>query len=174
MFATNLPRALLLAGVLALAAGGPGHAAADASGLDDAFARLKTLVGRWEVVGSTEEGQTVRYYLTGRGSAVVEQFEKGGRMTSVYHRDDDAIRATHYCSAGNQPRMRADAGDWNPETGELKFDFVDVTNVAEPEEYYTRTLRLVLGNSDRLEIHFWGVGHGKEFPVDLELRRISD
>jgi hypothetical protein len=32
---------------------------------------------------------------------------------------------------GNQPRMQAQA--YNPETGELRFEFLDATNLASPE-----------------------------------------
>ena len=54
--------------------------------------------------------ESVVYKLTGAGSALVEtQFPgTGHEMVSVYHLDGDDLRMTHYCAAGNQPRVKLD------------------------------------------------------------------
>jgi hypothetical protein len=49
-------------------------------------------------------------------------------MITVYHLDGDRLMLTHYCMAGNQPRMQAQAFD--PGTGELQFRFLDATNLS--------------------------------------------
>ena len=106
---------MLLAGVTAYAAdakAGPNTNAAAA------FARLKTLEGEWEA--ETEMGKAhLSYELIGGGTALVERFssEKMPAMLTVYHFNGDRLMLTHYCEAGNQPRMQA--GPFNPETGEL-------------------------------------------------------
>ena len=54
---------------------------------------------------------------------------------------------THYCSAKNQPRMVA-----SPATGpvtELRFTFLDITNLASPEA----------GHMRGLVVHFDDPGH---------------
>lgn len=133
------------------------------AGFQAAFERLKSLSGTWRYV---EREDVVRYYLTGNGSAVVEVFKN---MSSVYHMDGEDLMVTHYCGANNQPRMKA--VDYDPESGRLKFDFVDVTNVADPEEYYTREVEILFGDADHLEVRFNGLEAGEEFPVAIPLER---
>jgi hypothetical protein len=48
-------------------------------------------------------------------------------MVTMYTPDGATILATHYCSAGNQPRIRAKA---SADGKSLDFQFVDVSNVA--------------------------------------------
>lgn len=130
-----------------------------------AFERLKTLVGTWEYQkdGKTKE---VVYSLTGEGSALIERFD---RMSSVYHMDGNDLRVTHYCGAKNQPRMKAVAYD--PGKGVLQFDFVDVTNVPEPDAYYTREVRISFFDQDHAEVYFNGLEKGEPVPVTIDLRR---
>jgi hypothetical protein len=74
----------------------------------NAFNSIKTLVGDWEGtfqwIGTARKGQmNARYYLTGNGSAVVEDLTSDGKtpnMTTVYHLNGTELRATHYCGAG--------------------------------------------------------------------------
>lgn len=108
--------------------------AADAgrqSGVDApaAFARLKTLVGQWEA--NTDMGKTrVSYELIAGGSALVERETAAGmpEMLTVYHLDGGRLLLTHYCMAGNQPRLEARSFD--PQNGVLRFEFLDATNLA--------------------------------------------
>ena len=82
---------------------------------DPVLDRLGSLAGTWDGEftwsGARSGGGEldVEYYLTGGGSAVVENHvgPGGAYMTSVYHRDGDDLRLTHYCAAKNQPRMKA-------------------------------------------------------------------
>lgn len=93
-----------------------------------AFERLKGLAGEWEA--DTTMGRShLSYELIGHGTALVEResFGKGPAMMTVYHMDGDRLLLTHYCMAGNQPRMRAKA--FNPATGEMQFEFLDATNL---------------------------------------------
>jgi hypothetical protein len=132
-----------------------------------AFARLKTLVGTWDVEGGNSE--RVDYYLTGKDSALVERFGGGRGMATVYHMDGDDIMLTHYCSAKNQPRMRSSRYD--AENGILKFDFVDVTNLSKPTAYHTRELEIVFQDEDHIQLKFNGLHEGEEVPVTQSLTR---
>jgi hypothetical protein len=73
-----------------------------------AFDELRTLSGNWEGTvawtGKTASKVSAHYYITGNGSAVVEDLSNG---ISVYHLDGADLRMTHYCAAQNQPRLRA-------------------------------------------------------------------
>ena len=96
----------------------------------EAFARLKGLVGTWDNdVSSTKPmkhdvGGKVVYRLTGADSALVEtDFPSSHHeMMSVYHLDGDELRMTHYCAAGNQPRLRLDRASSTPSRLVFVFD----------------------------------------------------
>jgi len=143
---------------------------AAASSYDDAFSKLKTLVGTWDVEG--EDGQ-VTYALTGRGGGtVIERFTGETTMSTFYHRDGDALRLTHYCSAGNQPRLKAVGYD--PKTKRLEFGFVDVTNLASPDTYYTRGLEIRFADTNRIVLGFTGVEDGETTVSSVTLIRRAD
>jgi hypothetical protein len=125
-----MKRHLLIASLLVAAASlqGAGPKAEDSIG-PAAFARLKTLAGDWQA--ETPAGKVqVRYELIAGGSALVEREsgEKMPAMMTVYHLDGSRLLLTHYCAAGNQPRMQATS--FNSATGELRFQFLDATNLA--------------------------------------------
>lgn len=105
-----------------------------------AWAKLQTLVGDWKgaYAGSDAppEPADVRasYKLVSNGTALMETLDSGHdtSMITVYHPDGDRILATHYCAAGNQPRMAAagltDGGR------KLAFEFVDAANAQNVSE----------------------------------------
>jgi hypothetical protein len=114
----------LLAILLTLAA-----AAAAQTKAHPGFDRMRTLVGEWE--GKNSRGGMVRvsYALTSGDSALMETItpERESAMVTMYHLDGDRLMMTHYCGAGNQPRMRA--GQAAPDAREIAFTFLDITNL---------------------------------------------
>lgn len=139
-----------------------------ASELDPAFERLKSLVGTWDVEGADRQ---VTYSLTGNNETVVETFTGEPTMSSFYHRDGDDLRLTHYCNAGNQPRMKAVRYD--PTEGVLKFEFVDVTNLKAPEAYHTRDLEIRFLSENRIVLEFFGSKNGETSSSPMTLTRRS-
>jgi hypothetical protein len=129
-----------------------------------AFTRLKRLEGSWD---EAEYGRIVKYHLTGKGSALIEEFIGDPPMTSVYHLDGDNLRLTHYCNAGNQPRMVAALYT----SDNLKFDFVDVTNLSAPNAYHTRTLAITFQDDNNVVLNFVGHKDGKEIATTHSLTR---
>ena len=76
------------------------------------FETMKKLVGTW--VQADEEGKPTDTVvsvikLTAGGSAIHETIFPGQpqEMISVYTVEGDDLVLTHYCAAGNQPRMAA-------------------------------------------------------------------
>ena len=126
-----------------------------------AFARLKTLVGEWEA--DTRMGKAhVSYELIAGGTALVERetAEKMPAMLTVYHLDGDRLLLTHYCMAGNQPRMQARS--FNPESGELEFQFLDATNLtAGAGHMHDARFRLIDNNHFSSEWDFYENGQRK-------------
>ena len=146
-----------------------------ASRANDTFNLLKALVGDWqgsyEWIGKNRKGpMNARYYLTGNGTAVVEDLIVDGNanMTTVYHLDGADLCATHYCAAGNQPRLKATSTDDNKV---VKFHMVDITNMPTPEAGHVRDLELRLTSASQITILFTFVGAGKESVERIELAR---
>lgn len=137
---------LLLAAPAVYSAGSESAVPLDAKA---AFDRLRSLVGTWEAKTETAKIR-VTYELVGGGSALVERdtAENMPPMETVYHLDGSRLMLTHYCMLGNQPRMQARA--FNPATGELKFEFLDVTNLASPGAAHMHNVALRFVDADRL------------------------
>ena len=142
---------------------------ADAASLTDAFARLKTLVGTWDV---EDAERFVVYSLSGGGETLVEEFKGEPTMASFYHRDGEKLMLTHYCNAGNQPRMTA--ASYDEAKGILSFRFLDVTNLKAPNAYHTRDLDVRFLSDDRIELVFTGLKDGEEVESVLTLTRRPD
>lgn len=124
-----------------------------------AFERLKSLVGRWEAI--TGMGKvTLTYELIANGSALVERdvFEEMPAMQTIYHLDGDRLLLTHYCMLGNQPRMQARWFD--PATGEVRFEFLDITNLAAPGAEHMHNLTLRVPDANHLTAEWQGYENG--------------
>jgi hypothetical protein len=94
------------------------------------FERLAHLEGRW--IGHSTRGwtETVNYQVIAGGSAVVEtsfDAHPGETMLTIFHLDGDRLLLTHYCVAGNQPRLVASTFDNGGKT--VTFTFLDSTNL---------------------------------------------
>ena len=114
-----------------------------------AYARLSSLAGEWEAVTKTGKAR-VTYELIAGGTALAERetMDQMPPMQTVYHLDGNRLMLTHYCMAGNQPRLQATAFDES--TGELGFEFLDVTNLASPSAGHMRNARLTLVDKNHL------------------------
>lgn len=100
-----------------------------------AFERMKQLEGSWE--GMMDMGKepvkvTTSYRLTSNGSAIVETVFEGEphEMVTVFYDDSrHQVNMTHYCSLGNQPKMKLIAMKENTLTFDLSEDAdIDVTH----------------------------------------------
>src|SRR5512143_896738 len=96
---------------------------------DAAWKQLLSLAGEWE---GTEAGRTttLTYTVISGGSALMESMKMPAPepdMVTIYHRDADGLVATHYCSLGNQPRMRASGTSADGKS--IRFRFADITNL---------------------------------------------
>jgi hypothetical protein len=110
------------------------------SNAEKSFALLKTLAGTWQGPVTTVPRQgdvdgkpvVVSLRVTSRGSALVHEMKEAGAaddptnydhpLTMLYL-DGDRLFLTHYCDAGNRPRMTART---SPDGKTVEFDFVDV------------------------------------------------
>src|SRR5580698_1292242 len=91
------------------------------------FHQLAALEGKW--VGKGSEGQPIEvtFRMTAGGSALMSEIHGEGHenMISMFHMDGDRLIMTHYCGAGNQPRMKVVSAD----AKSVSFEFFDGTNI---------------------------------------------
>lgn len=133
--------AAIVAAIVAIAS--PATAGVEAQKV---FEQIKGLEGLWK---GTPEGQgeeaeaeaatiatvTHRFEVSAAGTIVMEtmQPDTEHEMINMYFLDGDDLMLTHYCSGGNQPRMRL-----NRETSteaELVFDFDGGTNLESADHH---------------------------------------
>ena len=115
-----------------------------------AFSRLKALAGEWKA--DTPMGKAhLNIELVSAGTAILERESIGDMppMVTLYHLDGNHLLLTHYCMVGNQPRMQAQAFD--PATGELKFGFLDATNMASPNVPHMHSARFRFIDNDHFK-----------------------
>src|SRR4029453_105561 len=126
-----------------------------------ALVQMKALTGNWSDTfqwtgGRHDSGSmNATYYLTGNGSAVVENLmnESTPVMTSVYHLDGRDLRITHFCGAQNQPRLKARRIDLD--RGAIDFEFVDATNLRSPDAPHVHGLEIRLIDANHLTLTFY-------------------
>jgi hypothetical protein len=113
---------------------------------DAAFARIKSLAGDWQSIGTKGERSRISIQVISGGSAVMERFSSdmlppnAGEMVTIYYIDRGDLVLTHYCIAHNQPHLRATHYDAN--SGELDFDFVDGGNISSGNEGHMHSMKL--------------------------------
>ncbi|HYG47065.1 MAG TPA: hypothetical protein VD846_03900 [Allosphingosinicella sp.] len=101
-----------------------------------AFEKLKSLAGRWK--GSSSDGKEIllTYEVTGKDSAVIERYRHSWKgevmpdeMVTMYHLNGDELMLTHYCTLGNQPRMRANLRI----DDDVAFEYIGASNLPHPD-----------------------------------------
>lgn len=127
------------------------------------FELLSSLAGEWVgTVGGADQRSPVETSIrvTGNKSTVCETMFKGTdhEMVSMYHLDGDRLMHTHYCSAGNQPRMVALAPRAH---GQIVFAFLDATNLVSPETEHMHEMRLQVVDADHIEQWWTGWKDGR-------------
>ena len=147
--------------VVILAASTPSRIRADEkSPAQAAFERLKALAGTWETLVDRTHTGVATYTVTGGGQVVLEVM---GGMATAYHFDKDTLMLTHYCGAGNQPRMRARtiaAGGRH-----IAFQMYDITNHPNPKtSSYSSALDVRFAEDGTVELAFKATTAGVERP----------
>jgi hypothetical protein len=110
------------------------------------FTQMKTLAGTWQgpvtafpPQSEIREGTLTEVSLkvTSRGNALVHEMKEAGKPAdptkydqpvTMFYLDGDRLLLTHYCDAGNRPRMSART---SPDGKTVEFDFLDVAGGTE-------------------------------------------
>jgi hypothetical protein len=138
------------------------------------FEALKKLAGDWVPVGKDGKASdkvisSIR--VTSAGSAIQETLFPGSdhEMVTMYHLDGDDLVLTHYCSLGNQPRLRAEPGT---DINKMVFTFVSCTNLKSKDDHHINGATLTLDGKDHFKAEWVSCKDGKPcHQVNLDLVR---
>ncbi|HUO13389.1 MAG TPA: hypothetical protein VMX38_00260 [Verrucomicrobiae bacterium] len=136
-----------------------------------AFETIKAMPGVWE--GKAAQGFDVRvsFKVTAGGSAVMSEILGEGPedMISMFYLDGpNRLLLTHYCGAGNQPRMQAAI---SPDGKTITFTYFDATNLAAPDAGHMQRMTLTLLDQNHHTEEWVFLDHGKETKEFFDLRR---
>jgi hypothetical protein len=93
---------------------------------------------------------------------------KSEDMITMFNLDGDRLLLTHYCAAGNQPRMKASTSS---DGKTVTFDFIDATNLKSSHDphMYRVVFNFIDANHHTEEWHFQLPG--KEMVETFDLQR---
>jgi hypothetical protein len=132
------------------------------------FDQLKTLEGKW--VGKNNQGQPIEvtFRMTAGGSALMSEIHGHGpeNMITMFHMDGDRLLMTHYCGAGNQPRMKVVSAD----AKSVSFEFMDGTNIG-PGAGHMQHATFTASDADHHTEEWVFLDHGKELKEVFTLER---
>jgi hypothetical protein len=135
------------------------------------FDQLKTLEGSWEGKNSKGELLTITFRDTAGGSALMSEIHGHGpeNMVSMIHFDGpNRLMLTHYCGAGNQPRMTANS---SPDGKTITFDYLDATNLASPDAGHMQRVAFTMIDANHHTESWTFNDHGKEMNELFDLQR---
>ena len=127
------------------------------------FERFKALAGEWvaaEDGDMSRKGDLVaRYAVTAAGSAVVETVFPGSphEMVTVCHVDGPDLVLTHYCTEGNQPRMRAKGAAGS----RIDFTYDGGTNIDPKRDRHMHSAWLEFLGADEIRTEWTERAEGK-------------
>lgn len=120
----------------------------------ECFRKLTELAGSWTGSGGSIESDPSParhdFAVVSGGTAVMETMDpEGEREINLYHLEGDDLVLTHYCGAGNQPRLRLDLEKVSP--GVLPFVLAGGFGFDPEKDRHIHTARLVIRRENRLE-----------------------
>lgn len=132
------------------------------------FDAMKTLQGSW--AGKTGRGMpvSVTFRMIAGETTLMSEIQMGEEMMSMIHLDGDRLLLTHYCGAGNQPRMQASI---SPDQKTIMFDFVDATNLDSPKSGHMRRAVFTILSPDHHTEEWVFAEDGKDQTSVFDLKR---
>ena len=132
------------------------------------FNQLAKLEGNWTGKGSEGQLVNVAFRMTAGGSALMNEIQGSGpeNMITMIHMDGDRLMLTHYCGAGNQPRMKVIASD----AKSITFEFLDGTNIA-PGGGHMQRVTFTQADADHHNEEWVYLDQGKEHKQVFTLER---
>ncbi len=136
------------------------------------FEQLKALAGEWEADGPGGSKMHEQITLTGGNAVLMENMFPGTdhAMITMYHPDGKNLMATHYCAAGNQPRMRSSGLSADGKT--LAFNFVDATHLKAGESHMHH-IEIHLLDANHYDATWTSKGSQPEPPMTFHWTRVA-
>ncbi len=123
---------------------------------------FKAMKGIWTVDmdGDGRSDGTVEYRVIAAGSAVAETLFKDTEheMITVFHMDGDRLLCTHYCAAGNQPRLVAKS----PTATRAAFEMIDATNLPDKNAMHMNAVVFEFIDADHVTSNWSSSQGGKQ------------
>jgi hypothetical protein len=134
------------------------------------FDLLKGLEGNW--AGKNQQGQPIQvtFRQTAGGSALMSEILGRGpeNMITMFHMDGDRLLMTHYCGAGNQPRMKVISSN----AKSVSFEFFDGTNIG-PGDGHMQHVTFTQADADHHIEEWVFLDHDKEMKEVFSLERVK-
>ena len=152
------------------------------------FEQIKTLAGTWEGHVTTvppmpemgKDGLTrVSMRVTSKGNSLVHEMKdpragddpmKADHPVTMFYVDSDRLVLTHYCDAGNRPRMAAHA---SADGKTLDFDFLDVAGSTQ-YGHMQHAAFTVVDADHHIEEWTYMMPGDKPIRARMEMQRIKD
>jgi hypothetical protein len=100
--------------------------------------------------------------LVSNGTAIEETLQSADatQMVTLYTPDGNRLAMTHYCSAGNQPRMQTTVitGDEK----KFEFSFAGITNLMSSDSGHMRQLMIQIADGDHFTEQWTWRENGKD------------
>jgi hypothetical protein len=151
------------------------------------FAALKSLSGNWigkitiiPAMPTGDLGDSMRVSLrtTSRGHALVHEMRGASApddptkydhpVTMIYLNDDGKLTLTHYCDAGNRPRMTARV---SADGKTIDFDFVDISGKYDRTGHMQHATFTLVDADHHIEDWTWLMPNNQTARAHFELHR---
>jgi hypothetical protein len=179
---------LLLSIISAAAQTGP-QKAQPQTDAEKSFALLKSLAGTWEGPVKMEghdhgnangapESVQVSLRVTSRGNALVHEMgdlnrtddpTKYDHPVTMFYLDEGKLMLTHFCDAGNRPRMEAKI---SPDGKTVEFDFAGLSGSDKFGHMYHAVITIIDANH-HTEKWVFQLPNGKFMGGEMDLQRVK-
>lgn len=148
-----------------------------------AFAIIKSLAGRWQAsftlpgtqkqvdmqtwIRVTSSGNSVVHEMKGAGDA--DEAPKDDHPVTMIYLDGADLLLTHYCDAGNRPRMVAHL---SPDGKQVDFDFIDLSGPTN-RGHMQHARFTVVDSTHHIEEWTYLQPNGKAVSFPLKLQRVE-
>lgn len=156
------------------------------SDAEKSFTTLKTLAGTWRGSATVtpplpemdNKPVWVSMRVTSKGNALVHEMKRPGTPddptkddpVTMLYLDEGRLLLTHYCDAGNRPRM---VGKMSPDGKTIEFDFLDVAGDTE-EGHMQHAVFTILSPNHHTEDWTFALPGGKPpLTGHLDLQRVK-
>jgi hypothetical protein len=147
-----------------------------------AFDKLKSLAGSWvgplsmdaEHSDPSIAGKIGQFSLrvTSRGNAIVHEISVSGipdHPVTMIYLEGDRLMATHYCDAGNRPRL---VGTMSPDGNTITFEYLDLSGGNEHGHMYKGVFTFLEDNRHTEEWTFM-MPNDQTFTGRFDLERLN-